>query len=140
MVCLPPEWPLEEESLADSSNYWPIQWLKYLARFPHEYETWLFDGHTVPNGDPAEPLDASTRFIGWLVTVPATVPEEFVRLDIPDGKSIYFLAIVPLYQNEMDFKLQRGTEKLLERFDKAGYNEVLTPDRSDVTRRRFWLF
>lgn len=47
---------------------------------------------------------------------------------------------MPLYQNEMDFKLRKGTENLLQRFDKAGYNEILAPKRSDVTKRRFWLF
>ena len=40
----------------------------------------------------------------------------------------------------MDFKLQKGTEKLLERFDRAGYNEVVIPDRRDVTKRRLWPF
>jgi hypothetical protein len=140
MICLPPEWKLDEESLSDEANFWPIRWLKYLARFPHEYETWLFDGHTIPNGDPAEPLDDSTEFIGWLLTFPATVPEEFMRLELSEDKSIYFLAIVPLYQSEMDFKLHQGTEKLLERFDGAGYNEILLPGRRDVTKRRLWPF
>ena len=140
MVCLPEDWPLDEASLADGANFWPIKWLKYLARFPHEYETWLFDGHTVPNGDPAEPLDPSTELIGWLLTFPATVPEEFMCLEIDADKSIYFLAIIPLYQSEMDYKLQKGTEKLLERFDKAGYNEVILPGRRDVTKRRLWPF
>ncbi|WP_220498234.1 suppressor of fused domain protein [Rhodopirellula sp. JC639] len=140
MICLPPDWKLDEQSLSDTANYWPIQWLKYLARFPHEYETWLFDGHTIPNGDPADPLDESTGFIGWLLTFPATTDEDFIRLKVSEEKSIYFLAAIPLYQNEMDFKLKYGTENLLKRFDKAGYNEVLDPNRKDVTKKRFWLF
>ncbi|WP_201743786.1 suppressor of fused domain protein [Roseiconus nitratireducens] len=140
MVCLPSDWKLDENSLEESKNYWPIQWLKYLARFPHEYETWLFDGHTVPNGDPAEPLDPSNDFIGWLLTFPSTVPQEFIELKLSDDKSIYFLAIVPLFQNEMDYKLHKGTAKLLERFDQAGYNEVIDVGRKDVTKRRFWRF
>jgi len=140
MVCLPRGWKLDEDSLQDTRNYWPIQWLKYLARFPHEYETWLFDGHTVPNGDPAEPLDPSVNFIGWLLTFPSTVSEEFVELKVSAQKSIYFLAIVPLYPNEMDYKLHRGTGKLLQKFDQAGYNEIIVPDRKDVTKRRYWPF
>ncbi|WP_372894484.1 suppressor of fused domain protein [Stieleria sp.] len=140
MLCLPPDWKLDEQSLSDTTNYWPIQWLKFLARFPHEYETWLFDGHTIPNGDPADPLDPSVDFIGWLLTFPSTTNEEFIRLKISDEKSIYFLAAIPLLQNEMDFKLKYGTESLLKRFDKAGYNEVLDVNRKDVSKKRFWLF
>ena len=30
-------------------RFWPIQMLKFLARFPHEYKTWLGWGHTIPN-------------------------------------------------------------------------------------------
>lgn len=140
MLCLPPDWKLDEQSLSDTTNYWPIQWLKFLARFPHEYETWLFDGHTIPNGDPADPLDPSVDFIGWLLTFPSTTNEAFIRLKISDEKSIYFLAAIPLLQNEMDFKLKYGTESLLKRFDKAGYNEVLDVHRKDVSKKRFWLF
>lgn len=63
-----------------------------------------------------------------------------MRLEISDEKSIYFLVVVPLFLNEMDFKLKQGTEKLLDRFDKGGFNEVVIADRSDVTKKRFWMF
>lgn len=39
VVCLPPDWPISDEALRDNKYYWPIRWLKMLARFPHEYET-----------------------------------------------------------------------------------------------------
>jgi hypothetical protein len=52
VMALPAEWPLEQSELEDESNYWPLGLLKMLARLPHEFETFVWFGHTIPNGDP----------------------------------------------------------------------------------------
>src|ERR1044072_886079 len=62
VISLPPEWPLDEESFKDEKNWWPIRWLKKLARFPHEYDTWFTWGHTIPNDDPPVPFAENTKF------------------------------------------------------------------------------
>jgi hypothetical protein len=49
LLCLPPDWPLE-----DPEQQWPADLLKFLGRLPHEFETWLAEGHGAPNGDPPE--------------------------------------------------------------------------------------
>src|SRR5262245_45453724 len=46
MLSLPADWPLSSEAFQDDSNYWPVRLLKMLARFPHEYDTWMCFGHT----------------------------------------------------------------------------------------------
>ncbi|MEM9340969.1 MAG: suppressor of fused domain protein, partial [Bacteroidota bacterium] len=61
VICLPESWKLSEEDQKNENNYWPIRWLKYLARFPHEYNTWFWWGHTIPNGDPAEQFADNTQ-------------------------------------------------------------------------------
>jgi Suppressor of fused protein (SUFU) len=73
LICLPPDWPRQQQDLADERNYWPIRWLKTLARLPHDYDTWLGPGHTVPNGDPAEPFADGTGFCAMLVARPLLV-------------------------------------------------------------------
>src|SRR5439155_11079655 len=60
LLCLPPDWPLEQEDFKDEAKFWPVRLLKFLARLPHEYDTWLSFGHTVPHGDPPEPFADST--------------------------------------------------------------------------------
>lgn len=139
LVCLPAEWDLTEASMKDERNYWPVRALKYLARFPHEHETWLFEGHTIPNGDPAEPLADGLGFIGWLLYWPITVKEEFLTLKVNDQKTIYFLAIYPLFQGEMDLKLNKGTDGLIKRFQKNKVSEIIDVDRGDSSRRKGWF-
>lgn len=63
-MVLPSNWPLSDAKFKDERNYWPVRWLKTLARFPHDYDTWLSYGHTMPNGDPPEPLPITRSYAG----------------------------------------------------------------------------
>jgi hypothetical protein len=64
MVCLPPSLPISDEAFKDANHYWPIRWMKMLARFPNDYNTWLGMGHTLPSGDPVTPLsDVQNNYV-----------------------------------------------------------------------------
>lgn len=110
-------------------RWWPIQWLKYLARFPHKYDTWLWADHSVPNGEPAKPLADGTTMMGWMLGPPRTWPRAAIAIDVP---RIWFHAIYPLYWHEMDYKLLHGSGALFDLFDQAGVTEVMDPRRPRV--------
>lgn len=135
MICLPPTWLLTEEAFEDEANWWPLRLLKQLARMPHEYDTWLCMGHTIPNGDPPEPYAPNTSFCCALLLSPATTPEAFDRLTISDEKVINFYGIFPLYKKEMDLKLAKGADALLEGFAEIRVTEVLDLNRTNVAWR-----
>lgn len=139
-ICLPEEWKLAEEDLKDEKNYWPLRWLKYLARFPHEYDTWLGWGHTIPNGDPPQPFAENTQMNTMLLLPSVTFPPEFRQLSLPN-KTINFFALIPLYQEEAELKLKKGAEALFDGFDKNGVMDVLRVTRPNTVRKkRFGLF
>ncbi|MGI9335271.1 MAG: suppressor of fused domain protein [Gammaproteobacteria bacterium] len=140
MTTLPGDWQLDEESLKDENWYWPIHLLKFLARLPHKHSTWLGWGHSVPNGDPAQPYAPSTKLSGALILPSITVPEQFHVLTVNPQKTIHFFAVVPLYDEEMNLKLRSGTDELLDRFESANVSDVIDPGRRNVGRRRFGLF
>jgi hypothetical protein len=132
LLMLPSDWfvdPRSVNELRDERKYWPIRLLKSLARFPHECETWLGFGHSVPNGDPPVPFADGTDMCCALLVPPVRVPSEFYELELSDGRSINFYAVVPLYPEELQLKLTRGTNALLDRFDKEGISELLEPKR-----------
>jgi hypothetical protein len=140
MICLPPTWSLSDEELKDETNYWPVGLLKILARLPHEYDTWLGPGHTMPNGDPPEPYATNTALCCALLLTPMTTPDAFHRLEISAEKVINFYAVFPLYKKEMDLKLAKGAEGLFEGFEKHQVTEVLNVNRPNVARSRIWPF
>jgi len=134
MICLPPDWPIEQGDLDNPNYYWPIRWLKMLGRFPHEYDTWLGWEHTMPNGDPAEPLSEQTEMSGIMLLPPLQVHEDFLTLDMGDGREVNFYAIVPLYSEELDFKLKHGSDPLLDKFEEYGVDELLDLNRLNTCK------
>jgi hypothetical protein len=69
-------WPLETDA-----GHWPVQLLQDLGVLPHRYGTWLWEGHTVPNGDPAEPYAPGTALCGAIIAAPVLVPDAFAELE-----------------------------------------------------------
>ncbi|MCA9034035.1 MAG: suppressor of fused domain protein [Planctomycetaceae bacterium] len=139
MICLPRSWKISQKAFEDEGNYWPVRLLKLLARLPHEYETWLGTGHTIPNGDPAEPYADNTRFSCALVMPPLNVPEEFHSLSLDDERDIHFYTIVPLYDEETNFKLTKGLDALMEKLEAVGANDVVDVNRANSCRRKKWF-
>ncbi len=140
MVTLPQSWRIDEQSFRDERWYWPARQLKYLARFPHKYDTWLGWGHTVPNGDPAEPFAVNTKLSGVILLPSVVVPEAFHKLVIDENKTIAFFSVVPLYDEEMNLKLKKGTDPILARFEKWGINDIIDIERRNVAKKRLGLF
>jgi hypothetical protein len=138
LIALPEDWPLSQEDFEDESNYWPVKWLKQIGRLPHEYETWIGWGHTIPNGDPAEPI-ADTQFIGVMVTPPYFLPAEFFQLPTKSGETVCFYMLIPLYREEMDFKLKKGAEALEEKLLKDDSNFILNVNRPNVAKKKGWF-
>jgi hypothetical protein len=132
MLCLPPDWKLDQESFKDERNYWPIRMMKFIARFPHEYNSWISYGHSIPNGNPPAAVANGIGFCGVLLELPVTVQDpEFHVLKLND-KSIRFYGLLPLHAAEMDFKLQEGSDALVALFDKQGVNELVDARRGSV--------
>ncbi|MBM4362400.1 MAG: suppressor of fused domain protein, partial [Deltaproteobacteria bacterium] len=128
MLSLPASWtkdPLWEANLEDESLYWPIRLLKTLARLPHEYGTWLGFGHTVPNGDPALPYAPNTELCCATILVPVTADADFATLNLRPDKTIHFYAVVPIHESEMQLKLNKGTDALIDALDRAGVTDLV---------------
>ncbi|WP_028544859.1 suppressor of fused domain protein [Paenibacillus taiwanensis] len=142
MICLPASWKVSEEAFQEEVNYWPVRWLKTLARMPHEYDTWLYAAHTIPNGDPAEPFADNTKLAGMMLTIPTTVEEleAFFSLPLAEDKEVHFFGLIPLYKEEMDYKLKHGVDELFDKLNKIGVNEIVQVDRKNVCKKRFGLF
>ena len=134
VALLPPSWPLSQEAFEDEDTYWPLRQLKFLARLPHEYSTWLWAEHTVPNGNPPECFAPSTKLCCAYLLPAISLPDDFTVLDAPDGRRIAFFAFIPLYREEMEYKLKAGSDALLDRFERAGVGDVIDPQRPNVCR------
>ena len=143
LISLPKTWMPGSLSIADLQNeslYWPIRLLKQLARLPHEYNTWLGYGHTIPNGNPPAPYASDTELCGAMVMPAITLGPRFATLAVRPDKTIHFYAVVPLYESEMTFKLKKGADALVKTFFDASVTEILDPTRRLAVRKKRFLF
>lgn len=127
VICLPEYWKLDKEHLKDEKWYWPIRLLKELARFPGENNTWLGWGHTVSYDGP---LSYTTELCASILINPLCGNVGGNTCTLPDGEEVNFYQVIPLYRDELEYKLKNGTQKLL---DKMNDNILLVnPHRLNV--------
>lgn len=131
VVCLPPDWKLPTaENPCDAEEwYWPLRWLKILARLPGEENTWLGWGHTVPNGGP---FAENTALCGVLLASPTlfSAANEIPVCVLPGEDEVNFYQMIPLYEEELAYKrANRGATALLERLgDMAMIVDICRPN------------
>ncbi|WP_397570896.1 suppressor of fused domain protein [Schlesneria sp. T3-172] len=138
MLCLPRTWNLGMDDFRDERHYWPIRLLKVLARLPHEFQTWLGPGHSVPNGVPPLTYASNTHFCGAVLMPPLNPPTRFRTLDMGDDEEIHFYAVIPLYADEMECKVQKGMNYLIDRLDRAEVNEVIDIQRKNTCKKSWF--
>jgi hypothetical protein len=107
-----------------------LQTLQWLAHFPHNYRTWVTASHTIPNGDPPEPMWGTTSLdsillMPTIVKQDAKLPQELVLA----GEGVEFLWVVPLTRAECKLKLDKGYGAILELFAKHRHPHVFDPNR-----------
>lgn len=128
---LPESWPIDEASLLDLRTAWPIHWLRTLARLPQRYGTWLAPTHTIPNGEPPQPMCEGTKLCCMFTVPPICVEEKADVIETKRGP-IMLISIVPIHEAEMRYKLQHGADALIERMAAAGVDDVLDLQRAPV--------
>lgn len=132
-ICLPPEWNLSEEALINEDNYWPIRLLKTLASLPHEYNDWMFYGHSMPNGDPAEPYASNTKLSNFIILEPFIINNSIIKAEF-SNKTIFFFPIFPLYDKEMRYKLETDSDKLVALLNRNKVTEILNVNRKPIIK------
>jgi hypothetical protein len=133
-LCLPKEWPLTMDDFGwrEPKYFWPIATLKQAAKYAHINQTWFSRGHTVGSVERPEPLHAETLFTGLMLVNPATFPDRADTVETKDGRTIHYLALIPLLEQEMKFKQKFDSDALEEKLKEADVTELLNPERSSV--------
>ena len=127
-IALPPDWKLDQDSLKDERWYWPIGLLKVLARLPIAEDTWLGFGHTM---DKQSPFAEGTELCAAILAGPqGAVWEGGEVCVLPGGQEVNFYQVIPLYRDEMEYKLAHDADALLDKM--ADVSFVVDPTRRDV--------
>lgn len=131
---LPSTWKMDQADFKDEKNYWPLRWLKIAARMPHEYNTWLCAGHTLPNGDPPKPFAPNTKLCCLMLMGPVFCGEGMGQLVVSPKKTIQFYQAFPIYKEEMELKLAEDMDALLQALVAANIDDLFDINRVNVCR------
>lgn len=118
---LPPHYTIEE--IKTKYNWLP----KIIRQFGEmlQYDnSWLAAGHSISYGDP---LDEKVDYNGVIFNDLFVESPYRDKCILSDGEEVDFLRLIPLYEEEMMFKIENGYTALFNRI-----MEKLTPEQIDV--------
>ncbi|MDR3205601.1 MAG: suppressor of fused domain protein [Candidatus Methanoplasma sp.] len=128
LICLPPDWNIESD---EERWYWPLRWLKIMARIPIEERSWVGYGHTASDG---EKFAENTGFTAVMAVMPDAFGEDSRCCEMPDGGEVNFFQLVPLFDDELNLKSATCAEDLEDLFKKKGVGHVVDIARRSVCR------
>ncbi|MGN0696166.1 MAG: suppressor of fused domain protein [Oscillospiraceae bacterium] len=120
MMFLPKDWHFHDEEAKDEKWYWCIRALKTAARYPHLCGSWIAHGHDIQFTEPVEPFAENTKLCALIFAYP--LEERLRYITGQDGMRINVYMAVPIYEEEMNYKLSieedGGTALLVKLFPK----------------------
>jgi hypothetical protein len=134
LILLPKDWRLSERNWKEKKYSWPISVIRHLGIFPHVNNTFFGYGHTISNGEPTKPYAENTELCYMFFDKPRILPKGFSHLKLDDKKVIDFLCLMPIYEEEFEFKSVLGADALVELFKDNNVSQVVDTKRENVCK------
>jgi hypothetical protein len=86
----------------------------------------------VANGEPPAPYHSTTNLSAAMLAPAVNLSSDLLTFRCRPDKEVWFFAVLPLYLDEMNFKLRKGVDALMSAFERYGITELLDPRRRSV--------
>ncbi len=126
MICLPKDWKISD---GGDVWQWPAHVLRWIAKIASEPETWIGWGHTIGGG---RSFAGNTELCAAFLAAPQNVKKEAFRAALPGGDKVCFYLVIPIYQEELDYKIAHSADGLSSRLADAGASFVIDPQRPNT--------
>lgn len=128
-IFLPKTWDIKSEK---EEYYWAIRQLKNIARLPVDCETWLAFGHTITANEDFSPVAENTKLNSFVLLNSIGKNNQIVKpVKINPFEEINFYQLYPLYQEELDYKLQNSLDDLMNKIDETDLDFVVNINRKN---------
>jgi len=128
ILYLPPTWNIKSD---EEKDYWPIRQLKTLARLPIKADTWLGYGHTISSDQKNTCYADNTKFCSIMLLNTLGNNNETLDLRIDGIGKINFYRLFPLYEEELKYKQDNGTDALLNLFENSDKTSTININRKN---------
>ncbi len=125
----------------DASEYnWPIEWLDRIAQVPQKNTTWFGPGDTLPAGSATPPNKINKKFNQNYFILSDPIDGDNSLEDIGND-GVKFLAVLPIFREEFDYKNSHSAYKFFNKVKKGNYSECLDEYRPVLAKKKmFGLF
>lgn len=133
VVFLPKDWNLESDKEED---YWPIRMLKAIARLSLWADDWLYISHSVNLTEDGSPVAGNTKFNSCMLLASVGKDGQTVeplKLGL-FGKKVAFYQIYPLYQEELEYKMEHSFNELVDKIDDEDLFPVINIHRKNYCK------
>jgi len=131
---LPSYW--DESELIESKNDWVFTCLSRAKKHVISNSTWFGHGHTFSLNIDGASMFNDKEQTDYIISNPIEL-EGLLKPMEWNNRVIRFLAIIPIYKNEMDYKEARGTFKMFEKFSQYRVTEKMDGYRESVMKSRW---
>ena len=110
---------------------WIIKIMRQFGEMIQYDNSWLGPGHTISYGDR---LDESVEYDGVIFSPALSFDKEKSPCMLPCGEEVEFLQMIPLYEDEMVFKIENGSMELFNRlYEGLGdASDMIVPKRKNL--------
>lgn len=128
VLFLPSTWDINS---AKEEDYWPIRYLKVLARLPIENHSWLGFGHTVSANNENTTYASNTNFCSIMLLTALNNQNSKLNLNLKNRGKINFYQLYPLYKEELEYKMNHDSIALLNLINDKDLSPVLNIKRKN---------
>ncbi|MGH1352883.1 MAG: suppressor of fused domain protein [Methyloligellaceae bacterium] len=133
VMALPKYWPVSDEvAMQKAEWFYPIEHLKFLARIPERFNSWLSVGHSIPLAEPSKQIGPKCDMTGFVLDYPVLGGDSFTKMKTWDDNVVRFYGVYPVYCSEMEHKLKKGYHSLQDKFKENQVMEIFDPLRDNV--------
>jgi len=127
--CLPEYWKINQ-------NHWVVEYIDKLGQIPQKNNTWFGPGDTIPTANPPTQISDKLLQSYFILSEPMLLENQLKEVVLND-KTIRFLAIIPIFKVEFDYKMRNSAKVLIAKMQYKKMNEMLDEYRKPVARKRF---
>ncbi|MDC8003606.1 suppressor of fused domain protein [Aureisphaera galaxeae] len=138
MLLIPKNIEFGQVYTGENVNDWILTILKRTAKFPHFYNTWIGVGHTIQAEADLSPYGHDTDYVAGIILPSLTFDRNFTEIR-RDGRKINIYCILPLYMNELEFKIEKGYNAFVDLLKKWNGPEILDLNRENlISKKSLW--
>ena len=129
VIFLPKEWDIKSDK---EEYYWAIRQLKAIARLPINCDSWLAFGHTVTANEDSSPVAENTKFNSFVLLNSIGKNNQIVKpLKLNLFEEINFYQLFPLYQEELEYKLEHSLDDLFNKIAEEDLDFIVNINRKN---------